>query len=71
MSLSCVYYVYLLKKNGHDRAIRPCHPIGHSARLALVLPKQGSMILFTKTSDQTRRRGHRALVLSLKLLLKL
>ena len=41
-----------------NRAIRPCHP-SPSMPLALIIPnKGGSMILVTKTSDQTRQRGH-------------
>ena len=48
----CIYEI------GHNRAIRPCHPCHSMPPLALFLPRGKSMILITKTSDQTRQRRH-------------
>ena len=48
-------------------AIRPCHP-SHSMPLALIdRPKGVSMILVTKTSDQTRQRSTLSLLVQVLL----
>ena len=53
----CVCVCVCIYEIAHKRAIRPCHPTRYMP-LSLVLPRGGSMILTSKTSDQTRQRGH-------------